>query len=378
MTRAGTEDGVHELRIGRSRDDGPVPIGRPRAANFDVLRLVAATSVIFSHSFMIAEGHENNEPFVQWLGQGNIVGLYGVFVFFVISGYLITGSWYCSSPAGYLLKRCARIFPGLIACAFLVSIVAYVMAGLVLGEPMALYETVRYFARTVLLYNTAGSRIAGLTFSELPRGGILNGSLWTIGPEFLCYLALGVAGLAGVLSAPFAAIAFAASLATKESGEPSRLEFLMCYFWAGCLLYHWKSRPALGPVSTAVALAGLGVAAPWAGPHAAFAVFGAYLVVALGTSERIRLPGTTRFGDLTYGLYLYGWPVGQVVRSVLGSAAAPLALFLVTLPIAAVLAFLSWHGVEKPALRLAHRVAAAGFRRRPPSAAVPPVGSRGD
>src|SRR5438309_4068954 len=105
-----------------------MPISPPgrRANNFDALRLLAALSVVFSHSFLIAEGSEANEPFVRITGNQCILGLVGVFVFFVISGYLVTES-YCRHPAPgrFALRRTLRIYPGLIVnvliCALLLG-----------------------------------------------------------------------------------------------------------------------------------------------------------------------------------------------------------------------------------------------------------------
>ena len=59
---------------------------------FDGLRLLAAFAVIFSHSYLIATGTEADEPFVRLLGPRNIIGLYGVFAFFSISGFLLARS----------------------------------------------------------------------------------------------------------------------------------------------------------------------------------------------------------------------------------------------------------------------------------------------
>jgi len=88
---------------------------RHRRNNFDALRLIAALSVVFSHSFLIAEGSEANEPFIWLTGNQCILGLVGVFVFFVISGHLVTESW-CRRPlpGRFLLRRTARIYPGLV------------------------------------------------------------------------------------------------------------------------------------------------------------------------------------------------------------------------------------------------------------------------
>ena len=101
-----------------------------RDNNFDLLRLVAAASVIFSHSFLIAEGTENHEPLILLTHRQSILGLAGVFVFFAISGFLVTASYETSpSPLRYLAKRALRIFPGLFA-ALLVSAFAGIDAEL--------------------------------------------------------------------------------------------------------------------------------------------------------------------------------------------------------------------------------------------------------
>src|SRR5437588_12535091 len=103
-----------------------MPDTAPRRNNFDALRLVAALSVVFSHSFLVAEGSEANEPFVWLSGNQCILGLVGVFVFFVISGYLVTESW-CRRPlpGQFALRRGLRIYPGLMVnvalCAFVIG-----------------------------------------------------------------------------------------------------------------------------------------------------------------------------------------------------------------------------------------------------------------
>src|SRR5437660_7081331 len=86
---------------------------RHRRNNFDALRLIAALSVVFSHSFLIAEGSEANEPFIWLTGNQCILGLVGVFVFFVISGYLVTESW-CRRPlpGRFLLRWTAPLWRG--------------------------------------------------------------------------------------------------------------------------------------------------------------------------------------------------------------------------------------------------------------------------
>jgi peptidoglycan/LPS O-acetylase OafA/YrhL len=78
----------------------------------------------------------------------------------------------------------------------------------------------------------------------------------------------------------------------------------------------------------------------------------AYPLIYLGLSASISLGNATRFGDISYGTYLYGWPVEQIVRGVVGASLSGWSLFLVSFPIAAACGWLSWHLVEKNALAL--------------------------
>src|SRR5260370_30087885 len=124
-----------------------------RANNFDALRLIAALSVVFSHAFLIADGSEAREPFVWLTGNQCILGLVGVFVFFVISGYLVTESW-CRNPApaGFVLRRTLRIYPGLVVnvlvCALLIG---PVVSSLPLAAYLAGPELREFFYKTLTL-----------------------------------------------------------------------------------------------------------------------------------------------------------------------------------------------------------------------------------
>ena len=128
---------------------------RPRFANFDLLRLIAAGSVIFSHAFVVLDGGDKAEPLARLLGPGNILGRYGVYTFFVISGYLITASFLRSPLTEYLLKRSLRILPGLIVCT-LVTVAAALLWRYHGRLPAGVgAESTRYALRTILLQDTS-------------------------------------------------------------------------------------------------------------------------------------------------------------------------------------------------------------------------------
>src|SRR3954466_11234466 len=88
-----------------------------RHNNFDLLRLLAALSVIFSHAFLLAENSQDHDPLMLLTGGQAILGIIGVFVFFTISGYLVSQSFVATGePLVFMAKRALRIFPGLLAC----------------------------------------------------------------------------------------------------------------------------------------------------------------------------------------------------------------------------------------------------------------------
>ena len=113
-----------------------------RHNNFDLLRLVAALSVIFSHAFLLAENSQDHDPLMMLTGGQAILGLAGVFVFFTISGYLIAQSFAMTrSPLVFLAKRALRIFPGLLLClAVCVFVIGPLTTSLPLAEPRRMSE----------------------------------------------------------------------------------------------------------------------------------------------------------------------------------------------------------------------------------------------
>jgi peptidoglycan/LPS O-acetylase OafA/YrhL len=94
----------------------------------------------------------------------------------------------------------------------------------------------------------------------------------------------------------------------------------------------------------------------------------AYLTVYLGLRNP-KLDRIVNSGDYSYGLYLYGYPVQQAVITLLPGMREWYWNLLIALPIAAAIAALSWHLIEKPVLsrkkvlqRINDRIASALVR----------------
>jgi peptidoglycan/LPS O-acetylase OafA/YrhL len=146
--------------------------------------------------------------------------------------------------------------------------------------------------------------------------------------------------------------------------------WLVGFFAAGMVLYKLRHTRILDGRIALLALAGLVLSVPLRQFITLFPVSGCYLALWLALNPRLSVIPAARFGDLSYGLYIYGWPVEQAVIWLHGGHATWWQVFLTALPIAAALAFLSWHLVERPMLRLkpGGRRAAAGYAPAPQQA----------
>ena len=337
-----------------------------RQNNFDALRLVAAAAVVFSHSFLITEGTQDHEWLILLTGNQSIFGLVGVFVFFAISGFLVTQSFEQTGDAWrFLAKRALRIFPGLfVATTLSAFVLAPVVTTLSVGAFLTNPAPWEYVLGNTLLDQTV-QELPGVMFVNNPVGLEINGSLWTLRLEFLMYLMVLVLGVLRLLTVRVAFLLVAFGMACLHFGMLDELEkwgwffqllsgwgWLVGFFAAGMALYKLRQTCIFDGRIALLALAGLVLSVPLHKFLVLFPLFGCYLALWLPLNPRLPVIPAARFGDLSYGIYIYGWPAEQAVIWLLGGRAAWWQVFLLALPAAAGLAFLSWHLVERPALRL--------------------------
>ena len=131
---------------------------------------------------------------------------------------------------------------------------------------------------------------------------------------------------------------------------------LLPLYLSGVVFYLYRERIPLKTTLAAAAAAALAVACFFhAGLAIAFPIAGAYLLFWFAFSPAIRLHQTGRFGDFSYGTYLYAFPVEQLMVRYSGHAVAPIVLFAEATPVVLLLAVASWYGVERPFLQPARR-----------------------
>ena len=146
----------------------------PERNSFGIIRLAMALCVLDSHCFFLAAGSSQQEP-LAWTGY--TLGDYGVQVFFILSGILVTQSLAKSGDVlDFAIAQALRIFPGLIVCAFATALI---LGPIVSNFDFASYSTSRelplYLIKTPLL--ATGSASLPQVFTELPAPNLVNLSL---------------------------------------------------------------------------------------------------------------------------------------------------------------------------------------------------------
>lgn len=304
--------------------------------NLNALRLVLAVAVVVSHAWPLAHGAGTPEPLAVLTGHA--LGGWAVGLFFVLSGVLIAGSAERQTAAGFWAARARRLLPAL-AVALAVALALAVATG---GHPTE-GEALAYLARGLTLISLE-HRIPG-AFADAAMPGIVNGPLWSLSHEVLAYALCWGAVRLGLMrhAAGMAALLAAALVLWALPGLPGRLATFAPLFLAfalGMAAHGLRHRLPLDPRLTLA----LAAAAPLGWPMAIAALGHLALVLAF------RLPLRALRADLSYGVYIYGWPVAQTLAHLRPDTPAPV-LAVVSLAAVLPLALASWILVESPALR---------------------------
>jgi peptidoglycan/LPS O-acetylase OafA/YrhL len=197
------------------------------------------------------------------------------------------------------------------------------------------------------------NRLPGVVFWPGNIGGVVDGPLWSLPCEALLYLMLFSLGVCRLLTLPVSLLLLAGGIVCLRfdtAGETfGSALWLLGFFAAGMCLYQLRGLGArLFAWHWAVLAAiGLALSIPARLLLVAFPLFGSYLVIYLALNRRLPVVRAARFGDLSYGLYIYGWPVEQCVIYATGATAPWWVVFGIAAPVTAALAFLSWHLIEK-------------------------------
>jgi peptidoglycan/LPS O-acetylase OafA/YrhL len=293
----------------------------PRSNNFDVLRLGAAIAVLLSHAVPLSYGNNAAEIIFRLSRQQATLGGLAVAVFFVISGYLITESFLRSrSAVQYISARILRLWPALLVnLIILATIIGPIYTVLPTSEYFAQPEVWHFLSGNLALPGSVASPKLGI-FQNNPLPHESNGSLWTLKYEVECYVLVLVLGLTGMLRPAVIVSLWVAGLLGGAFWLGGEYVSLGVLFLAGSAIYICQV-PMRGWIALTCAVLML-ASMLTGGIRLATPTVGAYLVIyaALGMAP-LRLPWEGR-GDLSYGIYLWAFPVQQMVTHALGSSSS--------------------------------------------------------
>lgn len=336
-----------------------------RDNNFDLVRLLAAFAVLLSHSWPLL-GRGDREPIARWLGHDTL-GSLAVGVFFVISGFLVAGSYLNDRhPGRFLARRGLRLYPGLVVNVLLCVLVLGPLAtSLPLGDYFRDPHTWKYLRNAEAL--RVHYSLPGL-FQHNPLPQATNGSLWTLRSEINLYLVLLLLGMCRLLRPSVLLTLLPAILVTQyfllgRYISPTtriaglRLDLSLphaAYFCTGAIFYVLRHRLPLHWSWAALCLAAMALSVGRAHGDIVFRTLLPYVVIYACLLPLPLVSGLRRLGDISYGVYLYAFPVQQTVVSFTGPG-IPLALYAGLCALITVgLGILSWWLIEHRALSLKH------------------------
>ncbi len=342
--------------------------------NFDVLRLIAAFAVLFGHSFVLTSGVltlESMDPVSVLLMAntpwGEAVHEFAVNVFFVISGFLVASS-FDRSPRiwRFVTARVLRIYPAAMVCAMVTVSSLWIVSTVDANTYFGSGDTWRFLLKNGLILSTE-YHLPGV-FAGTPYGNVVNGSLWTLPLELRCYVILGVLGLLGVLKRQIlfnaAALIVAISLVLPGwsqwiSGSEDKLRLLV-FFVAGASMFINRRFLPLGYAGgiAFVLLSLLLVVWPNDAPgkNLIYVILVSYGVLGIAFCGWFKFIDLKPMGDWSYGVYLYAFPVQQVLVHANPQTFNGWTLALAASIVTCALGAASWHLVEKRALRLRRRL----------------------
>ncbi|MBN1495680.1 MAG: acyltransferase [Spirochaetes bacterium] len=328
--------------------------------NFDFIRFFAANLVIISHSFPISYGNNLNEPIFRVTDEITLGGI-GVYIFFIVSGFLITRSCERSdSIYNFFRNRALRIYPALI--------VAVLITAFIMGPILSKLSLLEYFSRTETYRYLVSASIFKIyyglpgVFINNPNRSVVNGSLWSLRYEVFCYIfvaALGFLKLLNkhvVLTCVTVATIIAALIKYLWPNQTGLLYifshtcYFITFFGCGMLIYLFRDHIILNTKLFFISLSLLVIVIVFSYYPVLLAITGTYCIIFIAYQKIGTLANFSRSGDFSYGIYIYAFPIQQIYSFLLSDNREWWINCILSIPTILIFAVFSWHLVEKKAL----------------------------
>ncbi|SFZ92953.1 Peptidoglycan/LPS O-acetylase OafA/YrhL, contains acyltransferase and SGNH-hydrolase domains [Flaviramulus basaltis] len=328
--------------------------------NFDFLRFLFAVFVVISHAYALSGVNESSEWFHQ-ISNGQIVlSQLGLSGFFIISGYFIFQSLQRSkSFFSYYKKRFLRLFPAL----FFVLLLTLILAPFVYKSEISFFqnkEVYSYLPYNLLLYFFQ-SGIKGIFDTNAYHA--INGSLWTIRYEFSLYVAIGLLyffrndfkGVRILIAAVFAILIITYNFFIERFAGSSILGMqgyhilnLGTFFVCGSLLASFNFEEIKSSILLIITIIVFALAIYFNFYNYIKHIVFPIMVLLIGFAPLPFFSTFGKIGDLSYGIYIYSFPVQQTMIYFFDLNVYQLIIY--SLMVSIMFGYLSWHFVEKKAL----------------------------
>jgi peptidoglycan/LPS O-acetylase OafA/YrhL len=348
-----------------------------RQNNFNILRLIFALMVVMSHSVQGTDGNLRRDLVRRFFGVMDL-GAIAVDCFFIASGYLIVQSWQRSPDMGeFLQKRIRRIFPGFLAASLFCAFIVGPLGALDMGDYFQAFDFTNFAVGAFSLQRPVIPPVfVGVGLHQV------NGSMWTIFPEFVCYMAVLVFGRLGAIANRrywlALTIVFVGVYAIQRIGfaaPTSTFRFATCFTVGGCH-YLYRNSIRLDWKTAAAAAAILFVCMfSWRLSEMAIVLAAPFVLFYLAFKPIPAIAGFNKLPDLSYGVYLYSFPIQALILWYVPSI-SPWVLMPVSALASLIAGTMSWYAVEQPFLRTRPAALRAPYppdpRRATLSAPAPP------
>ncbi|APW63679.1 acyltransferase family protein [Paludisphaera borealis] len=338
-----------------------------RANNTAFARFLLTSTVIYSHSFALMWGSNEFEPVAMLTQRQASAGGLAVEGFLILSGFLITRSWFFSRGVkDFLVRRTLRIYPAFLVAAVLCGLIAVPWLACFDPEPGSLgFWNDLVFPALLLRYTPLWS----------------NGSVWILPFEFACYLIVTLFGIFGAFSnRRLILLLWVLNCCImvgqlKQNMFPSHsvmLSRILNNYLAGMVFFLYRDSVRLSRSRFVGAVLGLtligATMASWRLlPFVSPILWGYVLLFACYDSVG-RLQYFSHYGDFSYGTFLYAYPTQMVLVMYFRPWLHPLTLFVAAWPVAIACGVLSWFFVERPFLGLKRSSSSSAVPRTAPAA----------
>ena len=330
--------------------------------NYLIIRFLLSASVIFFHAFALSSDKSLQNPTNRFLYPITDMGGLAVGLFFFLSGLFVSQSYFGDpNVLRFFAKRFLRIFPGLFICLLVTAVLA-----VLIDDPrhadshFCSVSFYRYVIDNASLH--LNWFITGIFTNHSYQA--VNGSIHTLPLEWKMYMIMTAASILGFLGnrrlfSGTALVLLLVALAPPSLTAGANFVFDADYSRsAGALFFFGMfafsvARYIYVPSWLALSLT-CATFLTRGTPHETLFYLSAigwtiYLGEA-GWLTRLIHPKT----DLSYGVYIYGWPMQQIMFDIFGRNLGPYQLTLTALPVAVLIATGSWHLIERPAIRFGH------------------------